>query len=346
MFKLTLIKSDQSARYDITPLVGEIAWDSNFSLMAALEMEIAYSDTRFFPKNPCDVGDHVILTKDKDEIFRGVIVNETRSGRGPIRYTVYDYAWYLCNSTTVCQFNKISATQAVTKILNDFGMKIGSMLTMPTLVDKIYIQECPACIIEDILTQVENKEGYKINVEMRQGKIYFEKRQDLVIEGRFRLADNLGERDVLQAIGESNRTRSIEEMRNRIRIIAELEQEKEDKKKKKKKKEPEYKITAVTEDQDLISQYGLLEETFKIDAKDMAKSRQVAKILLKRLGRIHETNSLSLIGDIRFKAGRLFDVSEPITGMEQRYMIANVQHRVKNQNHTMDLELVLPEDVM
>lgn len=344
MFKLTLIKSDQSARYDITPLVGEISWDSNFSLMAALEMEIAYSDTRLFPKNPCDVGDHVILTKEKEEILRGVIVNETRSGRAPIRYTVYDYAWYLCNSTTVCQFNNTSATQAVTKVLTDFGMQIGSMLTMPTLIDHIYIQECPACIIEDILGKVENKEGYKINVEMRQGKIYFEKRQDLIIEGKFRLANNLGERDVLQAIGEANRTRSIEEMRNRIRIIAEIDEE--DKKDKKKKKDPEYKITAVTEDQELIKQYGLLEETFKIDAKDMAKSRQVAKILLKRLGRIHETNSLSLIGDVRFKAGRLFDVKEPITGMEQRYMIANVQHRVKNQIHTMDLELVLPEDVM
>lgn len=333
LFKLTLIKSGQSKRYDITPIVGNFSWDSNFSIMAALEMEVSFSDTKFFPKNPCDLGDIIILTKDKSEVFRGVIVNESRSGRNAVEYSVYDYAWYLGKSKTVYQFNGISATKAIEKILSDFGMQIGSIVNMPTHIDKIYIQESPAKIIQDIINKVQNSEGYMINVEMRRGRIYFEKRKDLLITGRFRIADNVESYDVLSSISEANRTRSIEDMRNRIRLIVDDE-------------ETEYEITAQTEDAGLINTYGLLEETFKIDAEDAAKSRQVAKILLQRLGRVHETNSVKLMGDVRFKAGRLFDVKESITGMNNRFMIASVKHSVTNQIHTMELELVLPEDVM
>jgi hypothetical protein len=332
MFKITLIKSDQSRRYDITPIVGNFSWESDLSIIAALEMEVAFSDTRFFPKNPCDLGDHVILTKGSTEVFRGVIVDESKTGRNPIKYTVYDYAWYLCQSKTVYQFNNISATKAIERILNDFGMEIGSMISMPSRVDEIYMQKPPAHIIGGILTRVEQREGYTVNVEMRQGKIYFEKRQDKLIKGTFRLAENLWERDVLEAVGESSRTRSIEEMRNRIRLIVE-----DDK--------TEYEITAEAEDTSLIEKYGLLEETLKIDTEDAAKSRQVAKVLLKRLGMVHETNKITLIGDIRFKGGYLFDVKEPVTGMTGRMMISSVKHSVSKQLHRMNIELVFPEDV-
>lgn len=331
MFKLTLIKSDQSKSLDITPIVGEISWDSDFSIMAALEMEIAFSDTQHFPKNPCDLGDIVVLTKQSTEVFRGEIVTENKAGRN-LKYTVYDLAWLLCESKTVYQFNNIPATQAITRILDDFGMKIGSILNMSTRIDKIYIQECPACIIQDIIDIVEKHEGYTINVEMRKGKIYFEKRKDLLITGRFKLAENLGEKDIIHAISDASRSRSIIPMKNRIRLIVDDE-------------DTEYEITAQAEDKGLIDKYGLLEETLKIDAEDAAKSRQVAKILLSRLGRIHESNDISLIGDIKFKAGRLFDVVEPVTGMEGRFMIASAKHKVSNQIHTMELELILPEDV-
>jgi hypothetical protein len=332
MFKLTLIKSDQSNRFDITPITGKIEWESDFSLLATLDFDVAFSDTKLFPKNPCDVGDHVILSKEKEEIFRGVIVNEERNGRGSIKYNAFDYTWYLGRSKTIYQFNGISATQAVTKVLDDFGISVGSIINMPTLIDKIYIQESPAHILNDIIGFVEKHEGYRVNGEMKQGKLYLQKRKDLLISGRFRLAENLGERDIIHTISEPTRSRSIEEMRNRIRLIIEDQ-------------ETDYIVTAEKQSDQLIKQYGLLEETLTIDIEDSAKSREVARILLERLGRVHETNNIQLMGDIRFKAGRLFDVVEPVTGMNGRFMISEAKHIVENGAHTMDLELVLPSEV-
>src|SRR5690554_3614080 len=131
MFELLLVKNDGKTTFNITPLKGSISWDSNLSLMSVLEFELIYSDIpRLFPKNPCDLGDVVLLMKNEEEIYRGVIVTEGRSGRDAIKYTVYDYAWYLGKSKSVYQFNNIPAFQAITRILNDFGMLIGHIPTM------------------------------------------------------------------------------------------------------------------------------------------------------------------------------------------------------------------------
>lgn len=333
MFTLTLIKSDQAARYDITPITGSIEWESDFSLLASMDFDIAYSDTRFpIPTNPVDVGDHVILTKGKEEVFRGVIIEESKSGRNPIKYTAYDNTWYLGQSTSVYQFNNISATQAITQVLTDFGVGIGKIITMPTLIDHIYIKETPAKILNEIIEKVEASEGYKVNGEMREGKIYLEKRKDLLITGKFNIGKYTQNFDVTHAISEPSRTRSIEEMRNRIRLYIEDE-------------EVEYIVTAQVQNDALISRYGLLEETIKMDIEDSAKSKQAAKILLERMGRVHETNSVKLMGDIKFKAGRLFDIKEKVTGIDGRFMIASAKHKYTNGIHTMDLELVLPSEV-
>lgn len=329
MFKLTLIKSD--VQYDITTLIGGFSWDSEFTVTSTMEFDVVNGNTRFFPKNPCDVGDMVILTKNEEEIFRGILIDEERKGRDATTYRVSDFSWYLGQSKSVYQFNQISASQAITTMLNDFGIPMGSILTMPTIIDEIYIQESPGKIIQKIIEKVEKHEGYSINGEMREGKLYLEKRKDLLIEGQFSITENTVN-NVTDVIGDSQRKRSIEDMRNRIKLIVDDE-------------ETGYEITAQAEDISLIERYGLIEETIKIDAEDAAKSRQVAKNLLKNLGRVHETVSIKLMGDIKFKSGRLFDLIEPVTGTNGRFMIATAKHQVSNQIHTMDLDLVLPEDV-
>lgn len=333
MFRVNLIKNNAQNRYNITPIVTDFSWDSEFTVTVCMEFNIVMSDTRFFPMNPCEVGDLVFLFKDNEEIYRGIIVEEQISGRDGAKYISYDFSWYLNQSTSIYQFNNITATVAISRVLSDFNIKIGNMLQMPTRVNGIYMIKTPGQIIQDIVGNVELKEGYEINAEMREGKIYFEKRSDLLIEGRFRLADNIKYEDILSAISDPKKNRSIVPMRNRIRLIVEDE-------------ETEYEVTAQKEDEDMIRKYGLLEETIKIDAEDAAKSRQVARMLLKRLSKVHETNEVSLFGDIRFKAGRLFDVFEPVTGINNRFMIVSAKHNVKNNLHTMDLELVLPDEVI
>lgn len=339
MFKLLLVKNDGTKTHDITPIVETMKWDSNLSLMAVMEFFVLWNDTRFFPVNPCDLGDVAILMKGNTEVYRGVIVEESKSGRESIKYMVYDYAWYLGKSKSVYQFNRVPASRAITRILNDFGMLIGKVPTMNTLIDEIYLEKSPAEIIEDIYKKEERATGKRINVEMRNGKIYFEEMKDLVIKGTFKLAGNVEAYDVMANPLGADRKRSIESMRNRVKILIERDDDEKNKGKAK------YEVVATAQDEKLISKFGLVEDVFKIDAEDAAKAKEVARILLKRLARIHETNSIPLMGDIAFKAGRLFDAKEPVTGLSGRYMILAAEHTVRNQIHTMEIELVLPEEV-
>ena len=338
MFELVLVKNDGTKTFNITPLKGSITWDSNLSLMSVLEFELIYSDVpNLFPRNPCDLGDVVLLLKDEQEIYRGVIVTEGRSGRDAIKYTVYDYAWYLGKSKSVYQFNNIPASQAITRILNDFGMLIGHVPTMNTLIDEIFLEKSPAEIIENIYKLHEARSGLRLNAEMRKGKIYFEDIKNLVIIGTFRLADTVPPNDVMSNPLGAEKTRTIESMRNRVKILIERNEQQKD--------QAKYEVIATAQNDDLIGKYGLLEDVFKIDAEDEAKAREVARILLDRLGRIQETNGIKLMGDVSFKAGRLLDVTEPVTGIAGQFMILSVKHTLTNQVHTMDLELVRQEDV-
>jgi len=283
------------------------------------------------------LGDVVLLLKDDEEVYRGVIVTESRSGRDAYKYTVYDYAWYLGKSKSVYQFNKIPASKAIERILKDFGMLIGSIPEMNTPIDEIYLEKSPAEIIDDIYKKHERRSGKRFVVEMRKGKIYFEEMKDLLISGTIQFAGNVAPMDVMKNPLGASRTRTIESLRNRVKIL--VEHDKDD------KAGAKYEVVATTQDEASISKYGLLEDVYKMDAEDTAKAREVARILLQRLNRIHQTNSIKLLGDVDFKGGRLLDINEPVTGMSGRFMIVTAKHTVANQLHTMELELALPEEV-
>ncbi|MFH5181160.1 hypothetical protein ACHHV8_00080 [Paenibacillus sp. TAB 01] len=117
-----------------------------------------WNDTALFPINPCELG-NVDVLKDDEEVYRGIIVTESRPGWEANKYTVYDYAWYLGKSKSVYQFNNLSASKAIERILKDFGMLIGSVPEMNTPIDEIYLEKSPAEIIDEILKKHERRSG-------------------------------------------------------------------------------------------------------------------------------------------------------------------------------------------
>ncbi|MCU6709397.1 hypothetical protein M6D81_11845 [Paenibacillus sp. J5C_2022] len=326
--KLILITPDKSI--DITPIVGNITLDSDIDTLGqSLSFDLANSDTKFFPKNPCDLGHIVVLTNGSKELYRGIIVSEQKDGRYHIAYRSFDFAFHLNQSTVVYQFNKTvaaNAAEAIKKICKDFGMSIGSILNMSPVIKKIYIQESPAAIIKDIIDQVEKQLGFKILMEMRGGKLYIEKRNDLVVDDTFQLADNLIKNKIIDAIGDPTRHRSIEEMRNSIKIIVRGEKD-------------TYTVKATANDKSLIDKYGLLQHTETIDEEDIAKARTIANNKLKELGRVFEDNSIRLIGHDDVRAGRIIQLNEPITGITGKWLIKSVMHTISGGQHFMDVNL-------
>jgi hypothetical protein len=270
MHELWLVKPTEMT--NITPIVGNITWGSNIDELAQqFEFQIAYNDDKYFPKNPCDLGNLVIFKNETSEIFRGIIFEEPKNGRSPIGYTCFDYAIYLNESKKVKpkQFNGVSAKQAITNLITEFGVPIGKIVDIKTKIDKIYYDKTIAEIIKDILTQAEQETGIKYRLEMRAGKFYIEKYTDLIINPTFKLASNINDDYCVNSISNPTRKRSIKEMRNSIIIVS---TKTEDKK--------EYvTIQAQVKNDSLIKQYGLLQEVQTVDQKDISKAKNIAKNL-------------------------------------------------------------------
>ncbi|NLW92366.1 MAG: hypothetical protein GXY34_12305 [Syntrophomonadaceae bacterium] len=311
----------KNKQYNITPIVGSLAWKSSIDTLGVqLDFEVAFNDDRYFPVSPVDIGSMVIL-RNQYEIFRGIVVTEDRNGRQPRTYTAFDPAFYLNKSKAIYQFRQMPADQAINKILADFSVPVGNIAAMTVPITKIYSGDTVSDIIKDIISQVTTKTGVKYRMEMQVNKLYIELQQNMVITPTFRLASNLASAPVTAAISNPTRKRSIEEMKNSIKITS------------------DDKVIAEVKDDSLISKYGLLQEVQTADENEKSQARNTAANLLKDLGRIFEENSIEVPGSDDARAGRLISVEEHITGMTGNYLIKDVTHTLKGGIHSMQLSL-------
>lgn len=60
MHELWTVKDNKM--YNVTPLVGSLLWQSNIDQLGEkLNFDIAFNDDRYFPLNPVDIGNLIIL---------------------------------------------------------------------------------------------------------------------------------------------------------------------------------------------------------------------------------------------------------------------------------------------
>lgn len=308
---------------DITNRVDSITRRSNIEELAEqLEFNFAYSDVNLTPVeiNP---GNLIILFNDAKEIYRGLVIDDSRSGRNARSYSCMDYGFYLNKNQEVYQFNT-TASNAIRTICMDFDIAIGDIVDIPTRIKKIYTGEL-SDTIKDILEQSENDQGKKYRFEMREGKFYVEEKIQRIIRATTNAFGS--EIDITELASNPSMKRSIENMKNSIKIVQGGE---------------EYVTTLATaHDSELIRLYGKLQEVHSVDEKDISKAKNIAENLLKDLGKINEEVSLELVGNDDVRAGRVLEITEEITGIKGLYLIKDCTHEIKNGFHKMSLGLEL-----
>lgn len=309
-------------QYNITPINGSLSWKSSTEQLGMqLDFEDAFNDDRYFPINPVNIGSMMILRGDAGEVFRGIVVDESKAGRAAIQYTALDPAFYLNQSKGVYQFNRAAASTAITRVLNDFNVPIGSITSISTPITKIYTGDGLADIIKDIITQAQVITGVKYRMEMRAGLFYIQPQADLVINPTFTLAVNLAPTPITAAISNPQRKRSIQDMRNSIVITCNDQ------------------VVYATKNQALIKQYGQLQEVESVDEDKRGTAPTVAATLLADLGRVMEDISFDVPGSDELLAGRLIPVTEPLTGLSGNYLIKEVTQTIQGGIHAASLNL-------
>ncbi|MBB6218178.1 hypothetical protein HNQ80_004318 [Anaerosolibacter carboniphilus] len=311
---------------NITELVGNLSWSSNIdSLGVELSFDYAYNDSQYFQNADILVlGDHIILINDGKELHRFVIVSQEPNERFGKKFTCFDYAWYLNKNETVIQFNKISASDAIKKLLDRFEIK-HSIAPISTSITKIYKDQPVSDILKDILEQVTNETGLKYRMEMRIDTLHIEKQFDLLINPMARLSSNTAPFPVTAAISRPSRKTSIEEMKNKVIVVSDDEKS--------------TKILASIQDDVNIGKYGSMQEVIIVDKKNEAQARNIAKNNLSELNRVQEDVSLELLGHDEIRAGRILEFNETTTGIVGRYVIKSDNHTVSNGIHKVSVTL-------
>ncbi|WP_313757076.1 hypothetical protein [Tissierella sp.] len=325
-YTLFLIKDD-GKQSNITNLCGNLSWrDSIDTLGMELNFDVVRNIEDRYMKgyDLIKVGDKIVLLNNNNEIFRGIIVD-----LGTERYsksiTAFDYAFYLNQSKTIIQFNKVKANEAIKQLCGKFSVPIGNITNISTVITKIYKDDTVADIVRDILEQSTNELGIKYRLEMRAGKLYIEKYTDLIIKPIFKPASNLASFNPLSTMISISKSESIADMKNSILISS--------------NDEKSSRVAAVAKDDKNIAQFGLLQEVESVDDKDIVKAKVIAQNKLKELNRIGEDTSIELLGDDNVRAGRILEVNNDMFKLQGQYLVKDCTHAYQNRIHKMSLTI-------
>ncbi|WP_027399086.1 XkdQ/YqbQ family protein [Anaerovorax odorimutans] len=325
-YKLMLFKNDK--QYNITSMIGDLSWrDSMDTLGIELTFNKAQSDEKYMKgKDIVELGNKLILTNNKTEIFRGIITDEDIQGKTGRSYTAYDYMFYLNKSKLKpIQINKETVTGAITRLSQLNGLQIYSIPQINIQVSKIYKDNTLAEIFNDLLERAIQETGNKYITEMYQGKLYIADIRDLIVTAKYKPASNLAGFDVTKAMGNISKQRNIQDMRNSIVVTS--------------NEESNMSVYAEVNDGTSINNYGLLQETISAESKDMPQANNIAQNKLKELNNIAESTSITLLGNDLVKSGRILKIEEPITKLSGNYLVKDCSHSYSNRVHTMDLTI-------
>ncbi|MBO7747348.1 hypothetical protein I8J29_24490 [Paenibacillus sp. MWE-103] len=311
---------------DFTELAGNIAWSSHMDTLGEeLSFSYAANDAAGFPSRTfIQEGDVIALLNGHTLLRQYVVTGSEPTGRFGKNVTCYDFAWYLNKNETVIQFKKISVSSAIAKLCEKFGIK-HDIVSIKTLVTKIYKGDVVSEILTDLLDQAKQETGTAYYMEMNGDTLTVRSRAGLLIKPMIRLSDRSPLIPVSALISESSRSTSIEDMKNKVLVASEDEES--------------VKVFAEAADSASVVRYGQLTQVVTLEGKNAAQARQIAKTALAEANRVHESCSLTLPGHDDIKAGRMMDFNEPITGIVGRYLITSASHSVAGGIHKVSVEL-------
>jgi hypothetical protein len=309
---------------EITDFISNLTTTDNID---SLSVEMNFS----IVKNPKDkyltasapiinCGDKILFKNDNTEIFRGIVLSAGFDGS----IKANDYGFYLNKSEMILQCNKVSAANAIKMMCNKMSIPIGSIASMPTIINKNYISMTPADILKDIIDQTTAEQGKNYLYKIEQGKLNIYTYPTKPITALYKQVSG-NSFDVTWLLGEVSGSKSIEELKNSVKVI--------------KNDNEVVKNLANAQDSTSISKYGLLQHIETLDSESTQNSNMIAKNKLKELDVVTEDYSVgNMLGSDAVKSGVMLEFSSTAYGIAGYFIVTEVTHNY-GATHTMALTI-------
>lgn len=300
--------------------VRSVTWKTErIGKASELETELIIEDPL---KYSIKSGAIVRVMDGKEKVFYGYVFKVGKGKNDTVKVTAFDQLRYLMYNDTFV-IKKMTATAAITKILKDFGLKIGKLANTGTILPGI---------VED------DKKAFDVVVQYLDSNLVASNKNYVIF-------DNFGAIDLAKIddlkippedfyIGENSLLYDYEyeasidgDTFNRIKLVHDNE---------KTSKREVY----IAQDSGNIAKWGKLQKFRKVD-KNMkpAQIKELANNLLALHNREEETLELSCLGDWRVRAGRFLYFRIDKFGLNRYYLVDECSHEWTEGVHTMSLKV-------
>lgn len=310
-----LVNKQADRYYDVTNLVQSIRWGGDVRQAARkLTVNLVYSRDGNQPRFKPGLASWFMLENDGKEIIRAVVFNNEIDASGSLTVEAYTHAIYLLKSKRSMTFRNTSAEQVIRKVCEIHGIRIGSLPNTGVVLKKLICRNKTLYdICTEALAEASKRNGKKYQIRFYEGALHVIERGAQTVRWRIEQGSNLIN---------ARYSESIEEMKNRILIVGK-----------------DNKIIADVKNEELIRQYGLLQELQQENDATPGEAKTIAENLLKELGRVFWSADVECIGIDDVEAGDVIEIQDSLTGLIGTFVIDEDDHTVENGRHTMRLKL-------
>lgn len=319
------LRVEYDGRYIIDSLVESITWSGDI-LQAARWVTVVINNTTdgIVPLITFEEGRELRIYDDNDiEIFRGIIFYQSINSKGVVNLKAYDENIYLTKNSDSRKFVNMKASDIVRRLCDDFGISYGTIADTGYVIPKLILRNYTLWdMMITALTETRKQTGRRFYIYSDQGRLHLVERKEKVAALVVERGTNLIRASYF---------RTIEDLRNKIRVIADSEAGSR---------------SVTVQNQELINRYGLMQyvETMPGDATT-SELKQRANKLLDQLGVIKDEATIEAIGDLNIRTGMAVYAVEPMTGILGAYYVVADEHVISNGVHKMYLTLSATDDL-
>lgn len=260
-------------------------------------------------------GNEVLFYLGGKEVFRGLLMTDSRNNKRILTIKAYDNCIYLCNNKGNFSFKKKTATYIFKYCLKKLGLKLGSAVDTKHKIGELIKKATTYWdVIEDALSQTYYATGIRYYVSSEKGKVYLRKRQEQTTMPLLKLDSN---------IESYSMSRSIYKTRTRLTLVT---------------SKKATKGSFVNES--LEKKIGKFADVQTVD-EDVTKTELKQKIntFKKNVSVIDRELSITALGDIRCVSGKCAYIQLSPVGTKRVMYIEEDSHTFENGHHMMSLKL-------
>lgn len=306
--------------YDVSDLISDLEFNQEIQDNPG---KLTFTLENILNENYISEGSPVSLKINNNNIFFGYIFKIGKNEKSEVKVTAYDQLRYLKYKDTYV-LKGLTCNQIFNKICSDYNIKssvkFSSNYVLPSRIeDNKNLAEIIQRAFDQTLIDTGDWFFMRDNFGTLEHLNVWEEKTNLAI----------GDASLLT--GYEYESSIDDETYNQVKLVKE-------------NKETKKREIYIVKDSNNINKWGILQFFDKVDEKmNEAQIKERAEMLLKHYNKPKKTLKLECIGDFRVKAGCgvvlvIGDLKDDVP-FNKYAIVLNVSHKIKNNDHTMSLEV-------